>query len=209
MAGVEAYEFLLRSRERMMLLTRSGNIAARQPGRSRDRHRPEFCSGHALIAFTHLNDYANGYGLDPEGSLRVGRELAERAVSMDDEDPACHMALGAAYSWSRDLVRAEAHARRALALSPNSVNTMILFASVQIYAGDPADALTTLDALMRLDPHYPDIALQFLADARFSLGEYELAVGASSGGSSEIPRWDCLRPTRVLLWLARSLRRRA
>ena len=31
---------------------------------------------------------------------------------------------------------------------------------------------------MRLDPHYPDIALQFLADARFSLGEYELAVGA-------------------------------
>ena len=30
----------------------------------------------------------------------------------------------------------------------------------------------------RLDPHYPDIALQFLADARFSLGEYEQAVVA-------------------------------
>ena len=80
---------------------------------------PSFAAANALIAFTHLNDYANGYGLDPEGSLRVGRELAERAVSMDDEDPACHMALGAAYSWSRDLVRAEAHARRGLALSPN------------------------------------------------------------------------------------------
>lgn len=31
---------------------------------------------------------------------------------------------------------------------------------------------------MRLDPHYPDIALQFVADARFSIGEYEVAVGA-------------------------------
>ena len=31
---------------------------------------------------------------------------------------------------------------------------------------------------MRLDPHYPDITLQFLADARFSLGEYEQAVAA-------------------------------
>jgi adenylate cyclase len=88
------------------------------------------------------------------------------------------MALGAAYSWSRDLDRAEAQARRGLALSPNSVELMILLGTVQIYAGDPADALTTLDALMRLDPHYPDIALQFVADARFSLGEYELAVGA-------------------------------
>ena len=55
---------------------------------------------------------------------------------------------------------------------------MILLAAVQIYAGNPAHTLTTLDTLMRLDPHYPDIALQFLADARFSLGEYELAVGA-------------------------------
>ena len=88
------------------------------------------------------------------------------------------MALGAAYSWGHDLDRAEAQARRGLALSPNSVELMILLASVQIYAGDPADALTTLDALMRLDPHYPDIALQLVADARFSLGEYELAVGA-------------------------------
>ena len=176
--SVEAYELLLRSRERMMLLTRSGNIAARSLAEAAIAIDPSFAAAYALIAFTHLNDYANGYGLDPEGSLPVGRELAERAVSMDDEDPACHMALGAAYSWSRDLVRAEAHARRGLALSPNSVDSMILLASIQIYAGDPADALTTLDALMRLDPHYPDIALQFLADARFSLGEYELAVGA-------------------------------
>jgi adenylate cyclase len=177
-ASVEAYELLLRSREQMMLLSRSGNIAARSLAEAAIAIDPSFAAAYALIAFTHLNDYANGYGVDPEGSLRVGRELADRAVSMDDEDPACHMALGAAYSWGHDLDRAEAQARRGLALSPNSVELMILLASVRIYAGDPADALTTLDALMRLDPHYPDIALQFVADARFSLGEYELAVGA-------------------------------
>ena len=104
---------------------------------------PNYAAAHALIAFTHLNDYANGYGSDPEHSLRAGRELAERAASMD-EDPACHMALGAAYSWSRDLDRAEAQARRGLALSPSYVELMLLLATVRIYAGDPADALTTL-----------------------------------------------------------------
>jgi len=33
-----------------------------------------------------------------------------------------------------------------------------------------------IDAYMRLDPHYPDIALQFLAEAHISLGQYEEAV---------------------------------
>jgi tetratricopeptide (TPR) repeat protein len=51
-------------------------------------------------------------------------------------------------------------------------------AHVQIFSGDPAGALETLDASMRLDPHYPEIALQFLADARFSLGEYGQAITA-------------------------------
>ena len=51
-------------------------------------------------------------------------------------------------------------------------------AHVQIFSGDPAGALETLDASMRLDPHYPEILLQFLADARFSLGEYGQAIAA-------------------------------
>ena len=29
-----------------------------------------------------------------------------------------------------------------------------------------------------LDPHYPEVLLQFLADARFSLGEYDQAIAA-------------------------------
>jgi adenylate cyclase len=31
---------------------------------------------------------------------------------------------------------------------------------------------------MQRDPHYPDMALQLVGDARFQLGEYELAVAA-------------------------------
>src|SRR5208337_2076033 len=35
-----------------------------------------YAAAHALIAFTHLNDYANGFSPDPEQSLRIGLELA-------------------------------------------------------------------------------------------------------------------------------------
>ena len=51
-------------------------------------------------------------------------------------------------------------------------------AHVQIFSGDPTGAIETLRAYMRLDPHYTETALQFLAEARVSLGEYEEAVAA-------------------------------
>jgi tetratricopeptide (TPR) repeat protein len=177
-ASVEAYELLLRSREQAVPLTRSGNIAARGLAEAAIAIDPTYAAAYALIAFTHLNDYANGYSRDPEESLRVGRDLAQRAVTMDDQDALCHWALGVAYSWDRDLDRAEAQALRGLALLPNSVDGMTPLATVQIYAGDPSGAIETLEALMRLDPRCPDITLQFLADARFSLGDFEGAIEA-------------------------------
>jgi adenylate cyclase len=131
-----------------------------------------------LIAFTHLIDYVNGWSTDPEHSLRTGLELAQRAVGMDEEEPAGHLALGMACLWSRELERARAETQRGLALAPNSVGLLMLMAHVQIFSGDPAGALETLDASMRLDPHYPEITLQFLADARFSLGEYAQVIAA-------------------------------
>ena len=53
-----------------------------------------------------------------------------------------------------------------------------MMAHIQIFSGEPAAVLQTLDASMKLDPHYPDVLLQFIADARFALGEYELAIAA-------------------------------
>ncbi len=121
-------------------------------------------------------DYINAWSSDPEHSLRIGLELAQQAAGMDDQEPAGHFALGHASMWSRDLDRARAEARRGLVLSPNSVDLLMLMAHVQIFSGDPAGALEALDASMRLDPLYPELVLQFLADAHFSLGEYAQAI---------------------------------
>ena len=54
----------------------------------------------------------------------------------------------------------------------------MLMAHIQIFSGEPAGAFETLEVSMRLDPHYPELLLQFLADAHFSLGEYDRAIAA-------------------------------
>ncbi|WP_018238230.1 adenylate/guanylate cyclase domain-containing protein [Ensifer sp. BR816] len=175
---VKAYELFLRGRELSWAATRTGNIAGRDLLERVLAIDPGYAAACALIAFTHVNDYSNGFSSDPEHSLRTGLDLAQRAVAMDEDEPTAHWALGVAYLWIRELDRAEAEVERGLALSPNSVEFLLLKAATQTFSGDPSGALETLDTSMQLDPHYPEITLQFLADARFSLGQYAQAIAA-------------------------------
>jgi len=176
--NVQAYEFFLRARELTLGSTPAGNIEARSLAKAAIANEPGYAAAHALIAFTHVLDYVNGWGSDPEQSLRTGLELAEKAVAMQQDQPLAHFALGLAYLWSRQLDRARIEVQRLLALSPNFVEAWMLTAHLELYSGNPAGAIEALDMAVRLDPHYPEILLQFLADARFSLGQYAEAIAA-------------------------------
>jgi TolB-like protein/Tfp pilus assembly protein PilF len=176
--NVEAFELFLRGREQAWTATRAGGIAARALLERAIAIEPTYPSAHAIVAATHLIDYANGFSDDPEQSLRTGFELAQRVVRMDETDPAGHFALCAAYMWSKDLDRAQAEAQRCLELSPNSADSLRLTAQLQIFSGDAASAIENLELYMQRDPHYPDIVLQLVADARFGLGQYEQAITA-------------------------------
>ncbi len=159
--NVEAYEFYLRARERASAHTRNGNIAARDLATAALALDPGYVAAYALISFTHVLDYVNAWSPDPEGSLRIGQELAQQAVEMAEEQPNGHFALVVASMWSRQMDRARAEVQRGLVLAPNSVDLHMAKAHMQIFSGDPADALETLDAVMRLDPHYPEVLLHF------------------------------------------------
>ncbi|MBX4865044.1 tetratricopeptide repeat protein [Rhizobium sophorae] len=176
--NVDAYELLLRGREQASAHTRTGNMAARSLAADALAIDPQYAAAQALISFTHVLDYVNAWSTDPEGSLRIGMDLAQQAVEMAEEQPNGRFALGMACMWNRELDRARAEVQQGLALSPNSADLLILLAHIQIFSGDPAGALETLDASMRLDPHHPEILFQFRADAHFSLGEYEQAIVA-------------------------------
>ena len=51
-------------------------------------------------------------------------------------------------------------------------------AHILMCSGDAEGAISTLDACMRLDPLYQDMALYFLAEARVSQGQFGEAVAA-------------------------------
>ena len=175
-ANVEAYNLFLRGRDNVWLHTKTGNIAARELFEHAIEIDPGYAAAHALTAFTHFNDFANGWTEDPDQSLEIGLRIAQQAVTLDTAEPLAHFALSSAYKWTRNIDAALAEAQQCLTLAPNSAEGHISTAYIEIFAGNAAAAIETIDAYMRLDPHYPDIALQVLAEAHISLGQYEEAV---------------------------------
>jgi adenylate cyclase len=172
----DAYDLFLRARELSWHATRSNSIEARGLLGRAVTINPDFAAAHASIAATYANDYANGWAENPEQSLQTALEIAERAVQLDEEEPQAREVLAIALFFHRELDRALAEARRCLSLAPNSAAGHVVIARILTYSGDAASAINMIDAYMRLDPLYGGLALHFLAEARFSLGQFNEAV---------------------------------
>ena len=175
---VEAYNLFLRGREHAFVHTRSGNIEARNLLERAVMINSDFAAALAFVAFTHVMDYINSWADVPERSLRTGLEIAERAVRLDEEEPQAHFVVAVALLWLREHERALAEAQRCIALAPNFAEGHMAIAHILIYVDNAAAAIKSMDAYMRLDPLYKDIALYFLAEARISLGQFDEAVAA-------------------------------
>ena len=135
-----------------------------------------FASPHAGLAFAAIADYASGWAPDPAQALIEAERWARRALELNDQEPVSHMALGNVLLWQRDHEGALAELGHMMALDPNFAQGHTATGLALMYSGEPARALEPFAKAMRLDPHYPDIALHFVAQANFSLEKYSIAA---------------------------------
>lgn len=138
---VEAYELFLRGREQTWLHTPDGNVTARALFERAIHRAPDYAAAHAGVGFTHVTDYVNAWTRDPQESLDTGLEIAERAVTMDEQDAHARCCLAVALIWKRELNRALNEARHCLTLAPSFAAGHLALAHAQIFSGDGAAAL--------------------------------------------------------------------
>ena len=70
-----------------------------------------------------------------------------------------------AHLWDRHHDDAMREANRALALSPNYPGVHFVLGLVLLYFGRSEEALGCFDRALALDPFFPDMSLQFQAQA--------------------------------------------
>lgn len=168
----EAYDLFLRGRELVWLHTRVEGLRGQALLRQAIALAPDFAKAHAILAFAHCHEFGNGWGDDPDESLRLARTLAEKAVSLAPDDAECHWALGVVLLWQREHDKSLKEGTKCIELEPSSTLGHAHHGLALVYAGRPTEALEVFAKMRRLDPHFPDIYLHFIAQAHFNLEHY-------------------------------------
>jgi adenylate cyclase len=173
----EAYDYFLRGREAVRRHSKSSVREGRSLLESAIELEPAYCAAYAMLSLSWLSDYINGWGDAPDRSLARAKELAEKAVTLDDSEPSAALQLARIYLWMKQHDRALAEAQRSLALDPNYAMAHGQLGMMFHYTGRSERALAPLETAMRLDPH-SDIYLHWLGQSYFGLGRYQEAIAS-------------------------------
>jgi TolB-like protein/Flp pilus assembly protein TadD len=87
-----------------------------------------------------------------------------------------HQVAGSILRFEKHDEQALAEFRSAIALDPSDSWNYALLAETLNFAGRPAEAVPSIQAAMRLDPHYPADFLRILGTAQFQLEQFQDAA---------------------------------
>ncbi len=162
----EAYDLVLRGQEERTRTTREANVQARRLFLEALDLDPGYAQAYMGLSWAHLQSWQFLWSTDPE-TLERARELAERAIALDDTLAGCHSLLGQIYLWEKEHEQAIAQAERAIALAPNDADGYETLAEVLGWAGRPEDSIRFIRQAMRLNPNYPFFYLWTLGHAYY------------------------------------------
>jgi adenylate cyclase len=174
---LEAYDLVLRGNEERKRTTREANAEARRLFVRALDLDPEYAAAYAGLSWTHLQSWQFLWSSDRE-SLQRARELAERAVTLDNTLADAYRLLGQIFLWQKEHDRAIAQAQRAVAVTPNDADSYETLAEILAWSGQPEESLRIIRLAMRLNPHYPFFYLWTLGHSYYLTDRRQEALDA-------------------------------
>ena len=150
---------------------------------------PNYARAHAALSRSSMELWVRRWDDDCpwtaaiDGAYQSAREAVRLAPNLSD----AHVALGWALSLMRQHEAAITEFERATELNPNSTDYHFAFAL--LVAGEPAKAIQTLEAHMRLDPFYQPRTTAMLGFAYYLLGRYLHALPHLQEAASRAPNY--------------------
>ena len=175
--NLAAYDSYLRGLESYALRTQEANAQARQMFEQAITLDPQFAAAYAFLGRTYLMEIVFQWNQDPQTQEKLFA-LGQKAVTLDDSQPAAHETLALAYLGKKQHAQAIAEAEKAVALDPNYADAYVTLAEILTFAGRPAEAITLVQQAMRLNPRYPAHYLWALGHAYRLAGQPEEAIVA-------------------------------
>ena len=176
--SLEAYELLLQGLNAWLRFTKDANAEGVQLCEKAIAVDPEYARAYALLAFARLNEFRWSWSGDPETSLELAHELAQKAVTLGDSDEWCHWALGSTHLYRGEHDQAVAAYDKAVDINPNYADLLAHSADLMVAISKPDEAIDRLRTAMRLNPHHPDWYLWSLGEAQYYAEHYDDALAS-------------------------------
>jgi len=151
---LEAYDLVLRGHDERRLSTRDGNAEARRLFVKALDLDPGYAAAYLGLSWTHLQSWQLLWSTDRE-SLARARDLAERAIALNESLVGAYHVLGQIYLWMKEHDRAIAQAKHAVALAPNDADGYETLAEILGWSGRAEESIGVIRHAMRLNPRYP------------------------------------------------------
>ena len=177
-SNIAAYDCVLRGREIMLGKDKNREtfVEAVTYFKKALELDANYSQAYASLGFAHMFDYQNRWSDDPDKSLKLAREYAQKAIDNDPNEPMAHGAAALTAIFEKDFDRAQAEVDRTLALNPSSALAHNLLGTIRSYSGRPLEAIPAIEQAMRLDPAFRPQFLHFLGIAYLLAGKYETAA---------------------------------
>lgn len=153
-SNMEAYDYVLRGRDRLGRLTRTDNIEARRLFKTASELDPGYAAAFVGLGLSYLDDMNLGWTDRPEEAARRAYEFGHRAITLDDQDGGGHLLLAQVYLMHKQHGLALAETDRAIDLNPNDADGHAVRGMVLIWSGRPKEAIASFDTAARFDPSY-------------------------------------------------------
>ncbi|MSP50059.1 MAG: tetratricopeptide repeat protein [Alphaproteobacteria bacterium] len=151
---------------------------------------PSYARAHSMLAHAQARSLWME-GADVETVLPSARRHVALALSLDEDDPWGHFALGVTHTLTGDHETALDTFRRAIDLNPNFAQAIVYLALSLARIGKPDLALKMLDHAMRISPRDPMRAgmLFFTAVAHFVAERYREGIAFAQQALQERPSY--------------------
>lgn len=163
---------------------------------------PDYPLPYARISNILQLNARNGWSDDVEGDLKKAVRLAEKAVSLDGQNPSLHWGLGRAVLRIKapDAVkRGIKSMERAIALDPDFADAYAFLGHFYSTDGRIQDGLRSIETAMRMNPRFPFWYLFLRGINRFMAEDYEDAIADFERAAGRSPTAQFVR-----WWLAAS-----
>lgn len=174
--NLEAWKHQVKGSELLWRFNREANAKAREHFKAALDICPEDVNALSSLAFTHHNDAALLWTDSPIISFTHALEIVNKALKLDDKDPAVHSMLGIIYTFQRQHEKAVNEQKLAIKLNPNFAFGYGNLAMAMFFSGQFDEAVMLMKKAIRLNPNLLPIYLIWLCGSYSFLGRYKEAL---------------------------------